>query len=557
MNDNGFNLLDEPWIMVLTPSGDEKQASILDVFEMAPELVTVGGEVPTQGFAITRMLLAFLHRAVDGPASKDDWTELWQADTLPLDRIHEYADRYRNRFDLFDPEQPFFQVSDLRTAKGEVSGLEKIVADVPNGAPYFTTRSAASLDRIEAAEAARWLVHAHAFDASGIKSGAVGDRNVKGGKGYPIGTGWSGQIGGVLPEGRNLRETLLLNLIGRDAETYLRIGGTADVPPWERKSDSAAWDDNRPPRGAIDMYTWQTRRVRLAGGRAGVTGVVLANGDKILPQNRHIYDPHSVWRYSEPQTKKYGHTVNMPRMHNPTRAVWRGLAAMLPSVYGRRSSGTEPQAFLAPGVMQWISSLVVNDHLPEDYVVRTRAIGAEYGAQSATFTEMIDESLTMAVALVSEQSVALGNTAKGAVDDAKKAASAVWKFAENVARAGGAEPKSGAGDRTEEALYAALEEPYRRWLAGLTSRTDTGAAREVWQKVVRDRCWPVVREVIEAAGPAAWRGREVNKRLVNVSVAEAWLRAALRQALPRAFPDRRATPETSPGATQTPREETT
>jgi CRISPR system Cascade subunit CasA len=182
-HDGGFNLLDEPWIIALGPDGKERPVSILDALAGASELVTLGGEVPTQAFAITRLLLAFMHRALAGPRDRDEWVTLWKSRELPLTPIHDYADRFRHRFDLFDAEQPFFQVPGLRTARNDVSGLEKIVADVPNGEPLFTTRSAASLTRIDAAEAARWLVHVHAFDPSGIKSGAVGDPRVKGGRG--------------------------------------------------------------------------------------------------------------------------------------------------------------------------------------------------------------------------------------------------------------------------------------------------------------------------------------------------------------------------------------
>lgn len=208
-NETGFDLLHEPWVVVLAPDGRERELSILEVFEGAPGLSMIGGEVSTQAFAITRLLLAFLHRAIDGPEDQHAWAELWEQPALPMSEIREYAERFRHRFDLFHPETPFLQVADLHTGKGEVSGLEKIVADVPNGEPMFTTRSAASLRTLRSAEAARWLVHAHAFDPSGIKSGAVGDPAVKNGKGYPIGTGWCGQLGGLLAQGADLRETLL------------------------------------------------------------------------------------------------------------------------------------------------------------------------------------------------------------------------------------------------------------------------------------------------------------------------------------------------------------
>ena len=34
--------------------------------------MTIGGAVPTQAFAITHLLLAFVHRAVEGPVDQDD-----------------------------------------------------------------------------------------------------------------------------------------------------------------------------------------------------------------------------------------------------------------------------------------------------------------------------------------------------------------------------------------------------------------------------------------------------------------------------------------------------
>ncbi|WP_051068290.1 type I-E CRISPR-associated protein Cse1/CasA [Mycobacterium canetti] len=539
---NGFNLLDEPWIAVLDTNGHEDEVSILELFNQADRFITIGGEVPTQAFAITRLLLAFLHRAIDGPTDQDDWVRLWNADHLPMESIRAYADRVRRRFDLFDPVAPFYQVADLRTAKNEVSGLERIVADVPSGARLFTTRSSSSLERIRPAEAARWLVHVHAFDPSGIKSGAVGDPNVKAGKGYPIGPGWCGQLGGVLADGGDLRRTLILNLIARDAETYVRTGNPDDIPPWERDPDSPQWKE-RPPRGAIDLYTWQTQRIRLIGDHRGVVGVVLANGDKIQPQNRHGLEPHSAWRFSEPQSKKHKVTTYMPLLHDPGRSVWRGIGALLPATSRRRSGDGEPQPFLAPGVLEWIADLAAQGHLPETFKPGIRALGVEYGDQNATFAEVVDDQLPIPLHILRVDRPAAGRTAVEAVEDADKAASSLWRLAENIAQAAGAEPKSGAGDTACERLYAALDEPYRRWLATLMPGTDLSVARRRWQAVVREEVDSIAAELVSAASPAAWVGREVRSQLINVALAEAWFVAALRRTLPLAQREPTTTPE--------------
>ena len=498
----GFNLIDEAWIVVLRRDGHQQQVSIVELFEGAKDFTAIGGEVPTQGFAITRLLLAFLHRAVDGPTSRDHWAQLWEAPALPIDIITSYAQKVRKRFDLFDSDVPFFQVAALRNAKDEISGLERLVADVPNGEPLFTTRSAGNLGHMSAAEAARWLVHVHAFDPSGIKTGALGDPEVKGGRGYPIGPGWCGQIGGVLLHGSNLRETLLLNLIARDATAYVSIGGTSDVPPWERDPDGPAWKE-RPPHGAIDLYTWQTRRVRLAGDRDGVTGVVLANGDRIQAQNKHGLEPLSAWQLSDTQTRKLKQTVYMPRKHIEDRSVWRGIAALLPATAGRHSGGSEGQRFLAPGVLQWASDLGAQGFLPDSYTPGMRAYGAVYGSNQSTFAEIIDDEISLPIMLLRQD------------------------------QAAGAEAKAGFGDAAREDFYARLDAPYRSWLASLTAQINLTAARGQWHQTVRHCARTVADQLITAAPPAAWVGRQIGNRLVNVALAEAWFNGGLNRIIPR------------------------
>lgn len=528
---DGFNLLDQPWIVVLGRDGRQREVSILDLFADAAQFSSLGGEVATQGFAITRLLLAFLHRALEGPVTYDDWGELWESPGLPTEPIAAYADRVRDRFDLFDPHTPFFQVADLHTAKGEVSGLERLVADVPNGEPFFTTRSARDLSRISTAEAARWLVHVHAFDPSGIKSGAVGDPEVKNGKGYPIGPGWSGQLGGVLLQGNDFRQTLLLNLIGRDACSYARIGVEGDVPAWERGPDGPTWQQ-RPPHGAVDLYTWQTRRVRLVGDRHGVTGVVLANGDKITPQNLHGVEPHSAWQHSEAQSKKAKATVYMPRSHQPERSVWRGIAALLPSTSGRHTSGSKPQRFLAPGVLQWVGDLVAQGVLEGTYKPGIRVYGAMYGAQQATIAEIVDDELALPIRLLREDNPAAGATAAGAVTDAEQVAFEVWKLGQNIAQAAGADPKDTAkGDQAREDLYARLDSPYRQWLSALSAQPDLLGARSTWRTTVGDAARAVADQLVTGAPPTAWVGREVRDHPVNLAQAEAWFTSGLRRIL--------------------------
>ena len=194
-----FDLLEQSWIQAVDLAGCACELSVREVLARAQEISCLSGELPTQSFAILRLLLAIVRRSLGHKpgTGAQTWGALWREDRLPMNDITAYLDRYRDRFDLFDPHAPFFHVPDLRSSNDEVEPLDKLIADVPNGEKYFTTRAGASVECIEFAEAARWLVHVQAFDPSGIKTGAVGDTRVKGGKGYPIGVAWTGCLGGV------------------------------------------------------------------------------------------------------------------------------------------------------------------------------------------------------------------------------------------------------------------------------------------------------------------------------------------------------------------------
>lgn len=500
-----FDLTAQPWVVLHMLDGTTREVSLVECFNMASHARAVVGELPTTGFAMTRLLLAILYRASGGTVTLDSWRSLWDAETLPTAAIRKYLDKYQDRFDLLSQTQPFFQVADLHTAKNEVAGLESLIADVPNGIPFQTTRSGAALQSIGLAEAARWVVHAQAFETSGIKSAAVGDDRVKSGKGYPIGTGWAGGLGGVFVEGSNLRETLLLNLVGyqRAAEAEL------DLPPWETEQHTAAVAARPYPAGPVGCYTWQKARIRLAVAGDQVTGVLIANGDRAVLANQQDVEPMTAWYYSENQAKATG-TVPyyLPARHDPGRAFWRGVAAILPNIEQPRTTGGH-ERHLPPGTTRWLSKLTVHKHLPADLVLRLHAVGIVYGTQSATVAELVDDAYSMALVVLSEDHPQMGQAATWAVDVASKVCWALGILGENLTRAevGDAPGDSGknrmAAAKAEAAAagYAALDAPFRIWIASLSDEPALPQARAQWTATVRRVVRTLAADLCRAAPP--------------------------------------------------------
>lgn len=534
-----FDLTSCPWIPVQRLDGGEVELSLAEVFEQAQDLRRLIGDVPTQDFALLRLLLAVLHDAVDGPSDLDEWERLWE-DGIPAERVRAYLSEHRERFDLLHPEMPFFQVADLHTGKGEYSSPDPVVADVPNNARFFTMR-AHGAERLTFAEAARWLLHAHAYDTSGIKSGAVGDPRLKGGKVYPQGVGWCGNLGGVYVEGDDLRQTLLLNLIASDeASLNLRTDTARDAPAWRRPPGTAeplagAQAEVR-PYGLRDLYTWQSRRVRLHHDGEGVHGVLLGYGDPLTARNKHQREPMTAWRRSPAQEKKLRQApIYLPREHDPSRSAWRGLGALVTGYTRGGEQRQEAAKLVRPRIVEWIELLTVEGLLPKGFLIRARLVGAVYGTQQSVIDEIVDDAVAMPVVLLHDRGGDLAQTAVNAVTDAEEAVTALGDLATALAEAAGADgegPRASARDRG----FAELDEPFRTWLRSLDTDEPPLEQRRTWQLQAHEIVYQLGGELMDTAGEAAWTGRVIATKKGSIwltsSRAELRFHAALRKALP-------------------------
>lgn len=538
-----FDLTNRPWLPVQFADGTERELSLLEVFDEGRHIRRLVGDLPTQEFALVRLLLAILHDALSddpqtgsAPADTDAWEELWLADAPFAVPVTDYLTRHRDRFDLLHPERPFYQVAGLHTAKDEVFSLNRLVADVPNGDPFFSMRMP-GVSRLGFAEAARWLVHAHAFDPSGIKSGAVGDSRVKSGKGYPLGVAWAGTLGGVLIEGDTLHETLLLNLVA--ADTARVRCGPADLPAWratEPSGPDAATDLRQRPYGLRDLYTWQSRRIRLHHDADGVYGVVLSYGDPLEPHNKQGYEPMTAWRRSPAQEKKRGEpTVYLPLEHDPSRMAWRGLKGLLAGREQGTSQGEGAAARVGPGIVEWIARLSTEGILPPRHLIRTRLIGARYGTQQSVIDEVVDDGVLMSVVLLHREDQRYGQRAVDALDDAEQAVRILGDLAADLALAAGSDPEP-RKNTARDLGFGTLDTPYRRWLRELGSSSDLDAHQSLWRRELRRIVRGLGEELLEGTGLAAWEGRVVDgpggPRWLNDAAAELRFRTRLGKLLP-------------------------
>lgn len=538
-----FNLVDEPWVRIRDGEGESREVSLIELFEQAPHIKCLANDLPTQDFAILRVLLAILQRSIVPMLDEDDdpaevWGGLWNAPELPVAEVREYLSEWHDSFDLFGVERPFMQVADLRTAKNEVATIKKIVADIPDGDELFSLRTGKGAESLSYPEAARWLIHAQAFDTSGIKSGTVGDPRVKGGKSYPIGTGWAGGLGGLFFEGPTLAETILLNLIACDVETG-DLFSWEDIPSWERSVD-AVGTDSRFPTGRLDLYTWQSRRIRLIPENGRVIGVVLTNGDKLESRNLQEYEPMTSWRRSQAQEKKLKMPlVYLPRAHQSDKALWRGLD----SLFGDKSREDTPSV-LESGVERWVSYLASRDggcQLNQKYLLGVHAVGLEYGTQNSVITNIVNDKLELSAFLLSHEGGSLVGLAKECAASTSDAIYALGDFAANLCRASGGSGVGeidGAKQGSRARAFFEIDSLFRLWLARLDESSDIDSERANWHEIARSVMRADAADLLSGVEANAIIGAPVRGKSkmksewMTASRAEALFNGALKKALP-------------------------
>lgn len=537
-----FNLVDEGWIRVRGIGGEIREVGIAEALRDAHQIERLAGELPTQDFAVLRVLLAVLYRAVAPERLADpigEWQHLWQADGIPQSAVDEYLGRWRGRFDLIDPDRPFMQVPDLRNANGDWRSLELLVPDCPGDGAMFRRRDPSI--PLELGEAARWLVHCQAYDPSGIKSGAVGDKRVKGGRGYPTPVGWAGWMGGQFVEGANLRETLLLNLV-LDREYH-----ADDLPLWEE--DEHLTEKERPsaisgPFGQLGLLTWPERRVRLRVEDRRVTEVLICNGDPIPYTLQRGHEQMTPWRFSDPQTKKAKAIVYMPRALSRGRALWRGLETLLPDPTREKVSTKfgEAVASLPSGVVTWVGSLVAEGVLPADFEVRLVAAGVEYGPQMSVIATVLTDRLNFAGILAGEIGSVHRAAATTAVAETDSAVRALGNLADNLVVAAGGDAGAAREGASAQA-YEELDREFRRWLRELGPDISPDEHLQSWREECRRSIATRGEVLVHQAPPTAWRGRTHGGHVISVGQADLWFRRALAKALPaRCDPEAVSTP---------------
>ncbi|MCM2393033.1 type I-E CRISPR-associated protein Cse1/CasA [Streptomyces albipurpureus] len=497
-----FNLLDEPWLSVRrgddsmrAGSGLVEDIGLRQLLLEADRFQDLIVDLPTQKPALYRqLLLPIVLDALSRPGKPGDWAVMFERGAFTSEqrsKLTDYFSEHHDLFDLFDPQNPFGQVADLRTAKDETKGSALLVATAATGnnVPLFSSRTEGDPLELSPAQAARWLLHTHCWDTAAIKTGAVGDAQMKAGKTTGNPTGPLGQLGVVLPRGRTVYETLLLNIPSGQPIV------SDDRPQWRRRARDGKIEETlscatpewriRPARGLLDLWTWQSRRIRLIPEETPlgitVTRVIVAAGDRLTATPPE--EPHTTWSKPRISTRPRKATstkkttastrpakapaAERPRQHRPGQAAWRGLGALLAlgSATDDRDATTKSAGFRSSVLLGHLAE--VADRMSKTYPLQVELTGIVYGNQSAVIEDVFFDELPLPLAALDPDGEVC-EVLLDVVGKAEELATAVNDLSADLRRAAGSDPIPwDKGQRPGDTLLHALDPLVRRLLVGL------------------------------------------------------------------------------------------
>ena len=520
MQEKEFNLLDEPWIRVIQPDCSVKEVSLTDVLVNAHTYCDLRGELATQDIAVLRLLLAVLHTVfervdADGNPSPlkcgddygedplDRWEALWTLGHFPAEPIQTYLNGQHEKFWLFHPERPFWQIPDA--AKGTLYGAKKLngtISESENKIRLFSMLSGGEKDELSYSEAARWLLYVNAYDDTSAKASKEYKKQKKDEEKDSPGVGWLGKLGLISAVGNNLFETLMLNLtLLRDS---LNNWSEKNCPCWEMpKVRCEERKKINIPNNAAQLLTLQSRRLTLHRANGKVTGYSLLGGD-FFPKEEAFAEQMTVWVPVSEEKQHRGEKVR-PQRHDAAKQFWREF----PAVFADQEGGRKP------GIVEWICNLREAKILNQNDLIRFRIASVQYGDKDFFVQDTFADDLSLHVDLLTELGeVWRGKIAEEVQKNEKLAAYAGYLANDLTQAAGGSGDDLLKDERMQAAsqLYYRFDRPFRAWISSIKPGMDKKAGCQLWEQQARDITLAYGRELVSAAGSAAFIGRTVTKK---------------------------------------------
>lgn len=438
MDKDHFNVLKDPWILVENDRGQVVELSLEDLLMESGRLRCLAGESGAQNIAILRFLLAAVrsivfkfdsegnYDPVDDPDSREDrWVEFWQNGSFPQSAVFAYFDPFKDTFELFDEEKPFFQADrscqeEYRYFSGgkepKTNGklseipMRKFVgslAESANKSKWFNPRMDSLSKGLSYSESVRWLIYFQAFDDRSMKQPSPS-------------VSYAGQLSHIYVTGRNLFETLMLNTITVSA-SEADLECEEEYPIWEPNPKQKDWiaGEEAYPDSLAELLTLKTRNIQLIRENGRVVRVRGAGFRNITTEKHYVhFEPYTLWE----RPRKEGANP-VPLSYQQGSAIWLNFPLILLK---------EDQA-LQPEIITFIKNLESNNKIEGVHRIGFMTCQTNYpGSQKSSIDDQRCDEISFAPALLGNEEWT--DLLNDCVDKVQKAAQIVCRYSLNLLR---------------------------------------------------------------------------------------------------------------------------
>ena len=516
MADIEFNLIEEPWIKAVLPDGRVEENSLMTILENSHKYKGLAGEMTAQDIAVLRLLASIVHTVfsrvdIEGNPSPvteegqciERWKNIWDLRQFPIQPVRSYFEKWRDRFWLFHPDRPFYQVPGADIGGYyEVSKLNGAVSESGNSVRIFSFLFGMGKTEMTYAESARWLLFRIGYDDCGVKKskGFKGDGNVS--------LGWLGKLGLIYCVGDNLFQTIMLNmpmLYGPEERPW-----EVDEPVWEFEHLPSIENESvEMPKNLARLYTLQSRRIILKRDQGFVIGCHIIRGD-VLDDDNALNEPMTLWKVIE--NKRTGVVTYKPLLHERNRYVWRNFSVI--------AVGPESRDIPKPGIISWCDRLRRERVLPKKQMLTFGVVCVRYDSKiHGSITDSFADDVKFHADILSESGKYWREEIRGQIDKIDNAAIYIEWLVRDLRRADGLEPKldEAYSEAAKQEFYYEIDRIFRNWLM----KTDADQEAEernslllALESSVRRIALEAGRNLVNRAGESAFIGRKikVNKK---------------------------------------------
>lgn len=573
-----FNLLDEPWIRVITDyKGNMKEVSLVEFFRNAHTYKNFAGDMLIQDFAVMRFLLAIIHTVFSrfdasgneykyikldenykplNPEEKIDeddeddyvealgetWKSIWRKKQFS-EIIIKYLEKWRDRFYLFDSEYPFYQVtkSDISPEKIVSLGrpnsnptkifgktLNRLISESGNKIKLFSPNIEEYKDFLTEAEIARWLITYQGY--IGMSDKAVFEKEK-----YTASKGWLYDIGGIEIEGENVFETLMLNcVLIHPKEVYRTFN---QKPCWEYTSKELLekYLYEKIPDNLAELYTNWGRAIYV-NSEIDINAPFMCEVVK-LPKfdNRNFFlEPMTIWIYNDNKApKKEIRNTFTPRKHRENESIWRSFGLITLSYKTSNEKG-KISASYNPGIIQWIKNIYEYINL-ENVFIKAISLKADSNPKSQMPTEeLFDQLIISDDVLVNENWIERINDT---VEFTKEVIHSNYrKFLTDVEYIRGLEEgekgkkskkskkgkkgnKGKISNKEIEKLYFEVDGNFKVWIQNIKVEDDFEETVKNWKEKLRKIVLLQADKIVKKARNRDYTGKEKDGKIFNIAIA--------------------------------------